>query len=218
MEEQDVPIDDVHEEIHHHAEHSRERWISAVALSTALIAALAAICSLLSGDNANEAMMEQINASDQWAYYQAKGIKSAQLATKIEVLEAMGKPAKDADREKVAQYEKQQREIRDQAEELKKTSKVRLGKHKQFAAGVTLFQIAIAVSAISVLTRQRWFWFAGLVFAAAGVAYLAYGLAPHPVPGTGQEKTTPSGSSALLGSASSLMHGPTSSPDTSAGF
>lgn len=92
MEEQDVPIDDVHEEIHHHAEHARERWVSGVALSTALIAALAAICSLFSGDNVNEAMMAQIESADQWGYYQANGIKSTEIQTRIELLEALGKP------------------------------------------------------------------------------------------------------------------------------
>lgn len=179
MEEQDVPIDDVHEEIHHHAQHARERWVSGVALSTALIAALAAICSLFSGDNVNEAMMEQIESADQWSYYQAKGIKSTELQTRIEVLEALGKPVAEAERAKRAEYENQQKETYDRATELKNASELRLGKHKRLAAGVTLFQIAIAVSAISVLTRQRWFWFAGLLFGAGGVVFLVFGLVPH---------------------------------------
>jgi len=39
-----------------------------VALSTAILAVLAAIAGLLSGKHANEAMMNQIEASDQWNY------------------------------------------------------------------------------------------------------------------------------------------------------
>ena len=179
MEEQDVPIDDVHEEIHHRAEHARERWISGVALSTALIAALAAICALFSGDNVNEAMREQIKSADQWAYYQAKGIKSTELQTRIEVLDALGKPVGQAERAKRAEYERQQKEAYDRATEFNNSSELRLTKHKRLAAGVTLFQIAIAVSAISVLTRQRWFWFAGLLFGSAGVVFLVLGLVPH---------------------------------------
>ena len=176
MEEPEVPIDDVHEQIHHRAEHARERWVLWVALSTAIIAALAAICALFSGDNVNEAMMEQIEASDQWAYYQAKGIKAMELGTKIELLEAQGKPASEADRQKVAEYRKQQEQIAEKAKEKETSSRVRLRKHKVLAGGVTMFQIAIAVSAISVLTRQRWFWGVGLLFGAAGAAFLAHGL------------------------------------------
>jgi hypothetical protein len=45
-------------------------------LSTAILAVSAAIAGLLSGQHVNEAMMNQMKASDQWNYYQAKSIKS----------------------------------------------------------------------------------------------------------------------------------------------
>src|SRR5438046_8244551 len=83
MEEAEVPREHLHEEIHFHAEHGGARWISWVALSTAILAVLAAIAGLLSGSHANEAMMDQIKASDQWSYYQAKSIKAAVLDAKI---------------------------------------------------------------------------------------------------------------------------------------
>src|SRR5437588_11228184 len=95
MEEQEAPLEDVHEQIHHHAEHSRERWISAVALSTALLAALAAICSLFSGDNADEALLDQMRATDQWSYYQANSIKLHQVEVEARLLAADGKPISD---------------------------------------------------------------------------------------------------------------------------
>src|ERR1700732_1079727 len=86
MEDPEVPTEHLHEEIHHHAEHSRESWILAVALSSALLAGFAAISALMAGHHANEAMLAQIESSDQWSYYQAKSIKQAQMATKIDLL------------------------------------------------------------------------------------------------------------------------------------
>ena len=83
MEESEVPLEHLHEQVHESAEHTGEAWISWVALSTAILAVLAAIASLLSGEHANEAMMNQIEASDQWSYYQAKSIKSAVLDAKM---------------------------------------------------------------------------------------------------------------------------------------
>src|SRR5437762_12942047 len=83
MEEAEVPLENLHEEIHHSAEHRGENWISWVALSTAILAVLAAIAGLLSGKHANEAMMSQIEASDQWGYYQAKSIKASVLDAKM---------------------------------------------------------------------------------------------------------------------------------------
>jgi len=41
-----------------------------------------------------------------------------------------------------------------------------------FARGVTMFQIAIAIAAISALTRKRSFWVVSLVFGVFGCAFL----------------------------------------------
>jgi hypothetical protein len=38
-----------------------------------------------------------------------------------------------------------------------------------------MFQIAIAIAAISALTKRRRFWFVSLVFGAVGMVFLALG-------------------------------------------
>src|SRR5205814_4351689 len=100
MEEADVPLAHLHEAIHRHAEHGGEKWISWVALNTAILAVLAAIAGLLSGSHANEAMMIQIESADQWAFYQAKGIKASVLDAKT----SLSGSTSDAYREKAAKY------------------------------------------------------------------------------------------------------------------
>src|ERR1700758_2558948 len=112
MEEAEVPLEEVHEHVHHSAEHSGEKWISWVALSTAILAVLAAIASLLSGQHANEAMMDQIEASDQWSYYQAKSIKTSVLDAKMSLTGAPN----ESDQSKRDRYEKEQEEIKSEAE------------------------------------------------------------------------------------------------------
>src|SRR5262244_274771 len=108
MEEAEVPMEHLHEEIHRSAEHGGEKWISWVALSTAILAVLAAITGLLSGMHANEAMMSQIESSDQWSYYQAKSIKASVLDSKI----ALSNSPNEADAQKRDRYEKEQEEIK----------------------------------------------------------------------------------------------------------
>ena len=49
-----------------------------------LLAGLAALSSLMAGHHANEAMMSQIESSDQWSFFQSKGIKEAALTSKAE--------------------------------------------------------------------------------------------------------------------------------------
>src|SRR5256714_5578723 len=168
MEEAEVPLEHLHEEVHHSAEHSGERWISWVALSTAILAVLAAIAGLLSGKHANEAMMSQIEASDQWGYYQAKSIKASVLDAKI----ALSTTPSEADAAKRDRYEKEQEEIKTEAEHKQSEAKSNFHQHEVFARGVTMFQIAIAIAAISALTKKRAFWIVSLVFGAAGCVFL----------------------------------------------
>jgi hypothetical protein len=176
MEEIEDPTERLQEEIHEQAHHARERWISGVALSSALLAGFAAVTALLAGHHANEAMVEQIHASDQWSYYQAKGIKAAVLSNKLDLLKAFGKPVSAKDEDKIAEYKEQQEEISKEAKEKEHASESHLHHHVIFARGVTLFQVAIAVAAIAVLTRRRRFWFVGLAFGLGGLIFLAQGL------------------------------------------
>ena len=176
MEEQETPLEEVHEHIHEHAAHSREGWVMGVAVSTALIAAVAALASLLSGDNVNEAMMEQIRASDRWGQYQAKSIKAVELATRVALLESNGKAVPDDVRKKLTEYDSDQDKIKKMAEDLNQESESHMRRHHITAKAVTLAQIAIAISAIAVLTRQKWFWVFGLAFGAAGLVFLIWGV------------------------------------------
>jgi hypothetical protein len=171
MEEAEVPLENLHEEIHHSAEHSGEKWISWVALSTAILAVLAAIAGLLSGKHANEAMMSQIEASDQWGYYQAKSIKASVLDAKIALSTAPDK----SDAAKRERYEKEQEEIKTEAEHKQTEAKSNFHQHEVFARSVTMFQIAIAIAAISALTKKRRFWVVSLVFGIAGCVFFAFG-------------------------------------------
>src|SRR5438046_3331022 len=108
MEEAEVPLEHLQEHVHHSAEHGGAAWISWVALSTAILAVLAAIAGLLSGKHVNEAMMNQIEASDQWSYYQEKSIKAAVLDAKI----GLSALPSAKDREKTAKYQQEEHEIK----------------------------------------------------------------------------------------------------------
>src|SRR5437588_11033379 len=168
MEEAEVPLEHLQGQVHESAEHSGETWISWVALSTAILAVLAAIAGLLSGQHANEAMMNQIEASDQWSYYQAKSIKASLLEAKISLA---GTP-NESDASKRDRYEKEQEQIKSEAERKEAAAKSNFHKHEVFARGVTMFQIAIAIAAISALTKKRKFWIVSLLFGAVGCAFL----------------------------------------------
>ena len=189
-EEMEIPIEAVHEHIHHEAHHSQEQWVSMVALSTAILAGFAAIASLLSGLNANTSIRETVKASDQWSYYQAKNVKATILQMKIDMLTSLGKPVPKGDQPEVDKEKKKMANIQKEATELGVRADERFERHENLAPSVTWFQVAVAVSAIAVLTKKRWFWYLSLVFGAIALGYLIYGETFAYKPETGKQGRT----------------------------
>lgn len=172
MEDIEIPEEHLHEQINETAEEHREekqkRWVFYVAISTALMAVFAAVASLMAGHHSNEAVIEQIKASDSWSYYQAKGIKAEikQLASHADIA-AVNKELAD------------QQKIKKEAQQAESASSAHLAKHLLLAKAVTLLQISIAVAAISILTRKPLLWYISLCTAAAGVVFLIMDLIPE---------------------------------------
>jgi len=169
MEEMEVPTERLHETINEKAESEGKegKWSLYVAISTALMAVFAAISSMMAGHHADEAVIEQIQASDQWAFYQAKSIK-AEMRGLLKVDTAGQKSPKQAKQE--------EEEVMKQAKEAETQSGAHLQKHVILARAVTLLQIAIAVSAVAILTRRKTLWMIAIVIALGGVAFFLAGM------------------------------------------
>src|SRR5579872_5339912 len=90
MEEIEVPSEHLTDEIQEGAEEKKERWTLYLALSTALMAVLAAIAGLLAGHHANEALIERVKSSDQWNFYQSKNLKQEIAVNTDQILHALG--------------------------------------------------------------------------------------------------------------------------------
>jgi hypothetical protein len=160
------------------------RWIS---LTTAILAALAAIASLKAGATVNEALVLktdatriQAQASDQWAYYQAKGIKGAVAQSAINTWEAAGKSVPPRLSSETRRYAAQQdsisraaKELEHQRDEKSREAEVLLSQHHIYAAAVALLQISIALGAIAALTGSRFVWFGSVGLGAVAAILLA---------------------------------------------
>lgn len=178
----EVETEKLHEAIHEELEHEGSPFLKGIALTTALLAALAAIAALRAGATVNEALVLkteatrlQAEASDQWAYYQAKGIKAAvQEATRSSWV-AIGKEPPAEYEEKKKRYAQEQAEIQQKAREKERERDEKsteadylLHQHHGFANAVAVFQVAIALGAVAALTRNRLIWYGSLALGAAG--------------------------------------------------
>jgi hypothetical protein len=187
-------IDEMREERDERAKEAKEtawtRWIS---LSTALLAVFAAIAALQAGSLVNEALiaknnsvLNQAKASDQWAYYQAKGIKGNGARQTADLLAATPSLTKQADkwREEAKRYKEEQKEAEAEARKLEaerdeknKESAELMEHHEVFAFCVTFLQVAIALSAVAALTKQKLVWYLSLLVGIAGLIYFGNGFA-----------------------------------------
>ena len=102
---------------------------------------------------ANEAMIEQIQCSDQWSYYQAKGIKATGWSTKIDLRRAREGVVRRTP--PTGKYRGNRKTFRRRRGPVGGIEVKHLARHNALAPAVTMFQLAIAVGAIAVLTRRK---------------------------------------------------------------
>lgn len=154
-------------EVEHVAQHGGDSFTSRLAVLTAVLSTVGAIFGYMGGhaQNAallykNEAAIQKTSASNQWNYYQAKSNKQnlAELSVTL---------TRGDDQEKfkaaVERYKKEKEEIKSEADKLEAAAKeadhhseLEMHVHERWALATTLLQIAIALSAITLLTRKRW--------------------------------------------------------------
>jgi hypothetical protein len=186
-EEIEIDTDKLRETIDQEIEREGGRLLKGIALSTAILAALAAIASMQAGATVNEALVLkteatriQAEASDQWAFYQAKGIKAAVANAGAEGWRAVGKAVPPELTQRAEKETRDQQDIRKVAEtkEHERDAKseeadVLLQRHHKFASAVALFQVAIALGAVAALTRLQLVWFGSMVLGVGGLVLSA---------------------------------------------
>jgi hypothetical protein len=153
-----------------------------IALMTAILATVGALVSYQSGAAQNEAMflknqsiLKQAEASDQWAFYQAKSVKghldeaTAALATDPTV-KAHFQAEKAKEDTGKAEVQAEAQKLQAESRKLGEESEAKLRPHERLALALTFIQIAIALAAITVLTRRRWLLWGSVASAVTGVA------------------------------------------------
>jgi hypothetical protein len=153
-----------------------KKWMARVAVTTAILATLASLSSMFATNHLNGAMLEEVKTSNQWAYYQAKGIKLAVLESKMELLPTLGKTIEPADVERASRYEKEQAEIRGIAETHQAAATDHRRRQARLSHASTAYQVAIALCAVALLTRRNLFWIISLAGAAVGTVFFVIGL------------------------------------------
>src|ERR1700739_1899118 len=177
-------------QLEHAAEHGgSDRFAGRIAVTTAILATLGALMSFAGGDTQdkaqifkNEAAIKKTEANDQWAEYKAKGNKqtlaevAATLSTQPDKVQFY--------RDETERYKKEKAEIKQEADKLEAESKSwdarseeQMHVHHRWALAATAMQIAIALSAIALLSRREWLAYGVYAVAAIGIVFGGLALA-----------------------------------------
>jgi len=158
------------------SEKKPDTWMSWVALATAIMAVLAAVTTLYLGKYSSRAILNQGQETSQWAYYQAKSIKSYIYEIQKQKLEldtmapaAKPKAVKDKYAQLIANYDKQitrydkeKEEIKATADGLAKSKEEAQNRAGNFGYALIFLQIAIMLSSVSALTKKKPLFYVGL--------------------------------------------------------
>lgn len=165
---------EVNEELSEHAGHAKAPFDKRVAASMAAIAAAMAIVSVLGQLLANEELLAQEKASDQWAYYQAKSIRRYESDIARDLLKMQSGDAASQAAEKYAasaeRYEKEGGEIQAEARKLESESTFKGRQALRLHFGEIFLEIGIVFASLAILTKRSGIWLASLVSAAIGTA------------------------------------------------
>lgn len=150
-----------------HNDHGSDGFSGRVALITAILATVGALFGYMGGAtqaNAslykNNAAIKKTEAANQWNYYQAKSSKQNLAELSLEIVPAARKSFYE---QEIARYKSEKQDIQKAAQALEQESKAwdvrsdqEMHEHHRWAQATTLLQIAIALSAIALLTRRKW--------------------------------------------------------------
>lgn len=171
------------------AEEKKEPWLNYLALTTVIFAVGATLSTFKGGGYSTRSVLSQAQASDQWAYYQAKSIKENLYQLQLEQIQlqatldggaAAPKAAayKDAIanfQKKVEKYEKEKAEIQQKALDLEKLRDDAKKHGEPFGLAVILLQISILISSIAALLKRKTLWYLALPVGLFGIVYFADG-------------------------------------------
>ncbi len=168
-------------EVEHAIEHGATGMIGQLAVMTAILATIGAICSYMGGatqaDAAlakNDAAIRKTEASDQWNFFQAKNARQAIAEVALDIVP---NERRDTYSKNIERYKADKEPIMAKAKQLEEEAKAfdeqserLMHEHHRWAEATTVIQVSIALAAIALLTRRRWLEWGTLGVAGIGIA------------------------------------------------
>jgi len=167
----------------HHEDHP---LVLPVSITISIMAVLVAGATLLGHRAHTEELLLQSQATDQWAYYQAKNGRYHGMQTTADLIETMIPRDKDKAEVLLKKYEKEIERYDSDKEDISEKAKERENERDlvsrradRFDGGEALLEIGLVICSITLLTKRRVFWVGGVLVGALGISLAATGFFLH---------------------------------------
>ena len=161
-----------------HEEHGENPFLIPVSVTISILAVLVAAVTLLGHRAHTEELLLQSQATDQWAYYQAKNIRLHEMQSVADMLSALAPADKekaevlhDKYKKEVERYEGEKDDISEKAKDLEKERDFVGRRADRFDGGEGLIEVGLVICSMTLLTKRRGYWIAGMLIGAGGVVF-----------------------------------------------
>ena len=169
-----------------HHEHEDHPLVLPVSITISIMAVLIAGVTLLGHRAHTEELLRQSQAADKWAQYQAKSVRLHEtqgFSDVVSLIATMDKGKGEVLAEKyskeVEHYQSDKEDISKEARDLEAERDLAARKGDRFDGGEAILEIGLVICSITLLTKRKGFWIAGLLLGAAGIALAATGFLLH---------------------------------------
>lgn len=172
------------------AEEKKEGWLNYLALTTVILAVSATLATFKGQGYSTQTVRNEIKATNQWSFFQAKRIRMYLIETQKEnteteiqiqskslapeILEAM-RARLNKYNAKLAEWERETADIQKEARKYETLRDEAIRHAQAFGMAVIFLQIGILLSTIAALMKKKPVWYSGMAIGLVGLFYFADG-------------------------------------------
>jgi hypothetical protein len=151
----EIALDDLSESV--------PTWFRGVAFTILVLSVVTAVAALLAGMTAHETLLERTEEIIDISIAETDQLTADLLRTKHDIQRALDQPVSAAEIEQIESLETEQTEFEAEADFAEASTLASASNHLLLATAATIGAVAIAVTGLAPIVRQRWLWAVGVV-------------------------------------------------------
>ena len=151
-------------------------WYRGVAFTILVLSVVTALSALLAGMTAHETLLDRTEEIIDVSIAETDQLTAELLRTKHDIQGALDQPVSAAEIEQIERIEAEQEKAEIEAESAEAAALDSASNHLLLAIAATIAAVAIAVTGLAPIVRQRWLWIVGGFIGLVAIVLLVIGI------------------------------------------